>query len=134
MADLTERALHTWSPGEVRDVHKDSLALTLKIVSDVLFGDDEVPAAEVGCIAKRDLAPGEVLDAIGQYSYRGFALTRRDAEQRNALPLGLAQGGRVMRRIAKGELLTADAVEPDAGLAIVGVRRSQDAMVRGLTG
>jgi cytochrome P450 len=48
MADLTERALHTWSPGEVRDVHKDSLALTLKIVSDVLFGDDEVPAAEVG--------------------------------------------------------------------------------------
>jgi cytochrome P450 len=48
MAELTDRALASWSPGEVRDVHKDSLALTLKIVTDTLFGDDEVPSAEVG--------------------------------------------------------------------------------------
>jgi cytochrome P450 len=48
MVDLTEQAVSTWVPGEVRDVHKDAMALSLRIATDALFGDDEVPAREVG--------------------------------------------------------------------------------------
>jgi hypothetical protein len=33
----------------------------------------------VGARAKRDLGTGETLDAIGEYCYRGFALSRADA-------------------------------------------------------
>lgn len=120
-----------------RPHHLTSLEVPLSAAAAALFGECHmrprpVPAAEVGCLAKRDLEPGEILDAIGEYSYRGFALTREDAVARNALPIGLAQGARVQRRIARGELLTLASVEPDASLAIVEVRRAQDAMVAAL--
>jgi predicted homoserine dehydrogenase-like protein len=111
----------------------------LSAVAAVMHGESHmrplpVPTAEVGCVAKRDLAPGERLDAIGGYCYRGFALTRADAVARSALPIGLAQGATVMRRVAKGELLTNAAVEPDPQLAIVEVRRLHDARIARLTG
>ena len=89
-----------------------------------------VPTAEVGARAKRDLSPGEMLDAIGEYCYRGYALSREDARKIGALPLGLAQGARVARRIAKGDYLTYANCTPDEKLKIVQVRRAQDELVR----
>jgi predicted homoserine dehydrogenase-like protein len=88
------------------------------------------PVAEVGARAKRDLAPGETLDAIGEYSYRGFALSRTDALAQNALPLGLAQGAAVTRRIAAGDYLSYANCAPDERQQIVQVRRAQDEFVR----
>jgi predicted homoserine dehydrogenase-like protein len=81
----------------------------LSAAAAVLYGQSHmrplpVPSAEVGARAKRDLAPGETLDAIGEYCYRGFALSRADALAFNALPLGLAQGASVTRKIAQGRL------------------------------
>ncbi|MCL4765982.1 MAG: homoserine dehydrogenase [Hyphomicrobiaceae bacterium] len=118
-----------------RPYHLTSLEVPLSAAAAVALGECHmrplaVPSAEVGCLAKRDLEPGETLDALGEYAYRGFALTRQDAVERGALPVGLAQGARVARPIVKGELLTYAAVEPDPALAIVSVRRSQDEMVR----
>ena len=40
MVDSTERMLAGWQDGEERDTHADMTALTLEIVSRVLFGDD----------------------------------------------------------------------------------------------
>jgi predicted homoserine dehydrogenase-like protein len=48
---------------------------------------------------------------------------------RNALPIGLAQGAKVTRRIESGELLSLSSVEPDPSLRIVQVRKLQDEMV-----
>src|SRR6185295_8390032 len=48
MVELTERTISTWPPGGVRDVHAEAMALTLKIATDTLFGDDEVPTVDVG--------------------------------------------------------------------------------------
>jgi predicted homoserine dehydrogenase-like protein len=117
-----------------RPYHLTSLEVPLSAAAAVLFGQSwmrplPVPVAEVGARAKRDLAVGETLDAIGQYAYRGFALARTDAQAQAALPLGLAQGARVTRPVAKGELLTYRNCEPDVKLAIVRVRRAQDAHV-----
>ena len=89
-----------------------------------------VPVAEVGARAKRDLAPGETLDAIGEYCYRGFALSRADAVAVNALPLGLAQGARVTRKVGAGDYLTYANCAPDERLQIVQVRHAQDDWVR----
>jgi cytochrome P450 len=47
MVDLTDQTLSTWRPGEVRDVHRDAMTLTLHIVADSLFGDNEVSTADV---------------------------------------------------------------------------------------
>ena len=118
-----------------RPYHLTSLEVPLSAAAAVLYGQSHmrplpVPSAEVGARAKRDLAPGETLDAIGEYCYRGFALSRADAIAFNALPLGLAQGAKVTRRIAKDEYLTYANCAPDERQQIVQVRRAQDDWVR----
>ena len=117
-----------------RPYHLTSLEVPLSAAAAVIFGESHmqplsVPSAEVGCVAKRDLKPGETLDAIGEYCYRGFALTRADALAKGALPLGLAQGAKVTRAIAKGDLLTLASVVPDASSRIYAARRAQDEMI-----
>ncbi|RQH01860.1 cytochrome P450 [Natrarchaeobius oligotrophus] len=47
MVEFTEDALETWTDGEIRHVHEDMMAVTLKIVARALFGadvDDHVDA------------------------------------------------------------------------------------------
>ncbi len=122
-----------------RPYHLTSLEVPLSAAAAVLFGESHmrplaIPTAEVGCVAKRSLKVGETLDAIGEYCYRGFALTRRDAVARNALPLGLAQGAKVVKPVATGELITRAAAEPDPSLKIVQVRRLHEARIAALTG
>ena len=118
-----------------RPYHLTSLEVPLSAAAAVLFGQSHMrplpqPSAEVGARAKRDLRVGETLDAIGEYCYRGFALSRADALARNALPLGLAQGAVVTRPIAKGDYLTYANCQPDERLKIVQVRRAQDELIR----
>jgi predicted homoserine dehydrogenase-like protein len=118
-----------------RPYHLTSLEVPLSAAAAVIYGQSHmrplpVPVAEVGARAKRDLAPGETLDSIGEYCYRGFALSRTDANAFNALPLGLAQGAKVMRKIAKGDYLTYANCAPDERQQIVQVRRAQDDLVR----
>jgi predicted homoserine dehydrogenase-like protein len=121
-----------------RPFHLTSLEVPLTAAAAVIFGTTEmvslpVPSGEVGCMAKRDIEPGETLDAIGETCYRGFALERLDAVAKNALPIGLAHGAVVTQRIPKGTLVTRNAAVPDNRLKIVAVRRLQDAMVARLT-
>ena len=118
-----------------RPYHLTSLEVPLSAAAAVLHGQSHMrplatPVAEVGARAKRALAPGETLDAIGEYCYRGFALSRADAIAQNALPLGLAQGATVTRRIAAGDYLTYANCAPDERQQIVQVRRAQDDFVR----
>ncbi len=121
-----------------RPFHLTSLEVPLTAAAAVLFGTTEMvslplPSGEVGCMTKRDIEAGETLDAIGETCYRGFALERMDAVAKNALPIGLAHGAVVTRRIPKGTLVTREAAVPDKRLRIVAVRKVQDAMVRRLT-
>jgi predicted homoserine dehydrogenase-like protein len=116
-----------------RPYHLTSLEVPQSAAAAVLFGQSHMkplatPTAEVGCVAKRDLAIGETLDAIGQYAYRGFALSRADADARHALPLGLAQNATMIRPVKKGELITLADAEPRAGTAILAARQRQDTM------
>jgi predicted homoserine dehydrogenase-like protein len=118
-----------------RPYHLTSLEVPLSAAAAVLFGQSHmrplpIPSAEVAARAKRDLAAGETLDAIGEHCYRGFALSRTDALEHEALPLGLAQGATVKLPIAKGEFLTYANCRPDERLKIVQVRRAQDEMIQ----
>jgi predicted homoserine dehydrogenase-like protein len=121
-----------------RPFHLTSLEVPLTAAAAVIFGTTEmvslpVPSGEVGCMTKRDIEPGETLDAIGETCYRGYALERLDAVAKNALPIGLAHGAIVTQRIPKGTLVTREAAVPDRRLKIVAVRKLQDAMVARLT-
>ncbi|MGH8430581.1 MAG: homoserine dehydrogenase, partial [Solimonas sp.] len=83
----------------------------------------------VCAVAKKDLKPGDRLDAIGEYAYRAWIMTYDGAKAANAAPCGLLEQGTVLRPIAKGELLTHDNVKVDQGARIVALRRRQDDML-----
>lgn len=114
-----------------RPFHLTSIEVPLSAARAVLYGRADMqpldrPVAEVAALAKRDLAPGEVLDRIGEYSYRGWAMTAEDARAQGALPLGLAERATVTRPIRQGELLTHANCSPDDSLTVVRLRRRQD--------
>ncbi|MGI9498642.1 MAG: NAD(P)H-dependent oxidoreductase [Geminicoccaceae bacterium] len=114
-----------------RPYHLTSMEVPLSAARAVLYGKADMvpldrPIAEVGALAKKDLAVGERLDKIGEYGYRGFALEAADAGERGALPLGLAEGAMVTTPVRKGELLTCANCTPNADLTITRLRQRQD--------
>jgi predicted homoserine dehydrogenase-like protein len=84
------------------------------------------PVGECIAVAKRDLKPSQTLGKIGEYDYRGFAMTWLDASNAGALPLGLAERARVLKPIKAGEFLTYENCAPDESLVITQIRRRLD--------
>ncbi|HZX88940.1 MAG TPA: homoserine dehydrogenase, partial [Reyranella sp.] len=115
----------------LRPYHLTSLEVPLSAVRAVLHKrpDMEVldhPVAECTALAKRDLNVGQVLGRIGEYDYRGHAMTWRDARDGFALPLGLAEQARVLRPIKAGEPLTYENCAPNEALIVTQMRRRLD--------
>jgi len=84
------------------------------------------PVADVVSVAKKALAPGDLLDGIGGETVRGIMTSRTDAFRKNALPLVLAQKIRVTRPVREGEILTYDDIAPGNDF-LWNLRRKQDA-------
>ncbi|MBL8579186.1 MAG: homoserine dehydrogenase [Mesorhizobium sp.] len=119
-----------------RPYHLTSLEVPLTCARVVLYGRPDMvplpkPVAEVCAVAKKDLKPGDTLDAIGQYCYRSWTMTAAEARAAKAVPCGLLQGGTVTAPIRKGELLTYDNAAPPAGSKLVELRARQDRQVYG---
>ena len=89
--------------------------------------------AEVCAKAKRDLSPGEMLDAIGETCYRSWAMRADDARAANAWPVGLLHGGKVIAPIAKGEVITRDKVALPTDTLLMRMRMEQEKMFWGET-
>jgi predicted homoserine dehydrogenase-like protein len=119
-----------------RPYHLTSLEVPLSCARAVLYKSADmqpldVPTSEVCAVAKRDLAAGERLDAIGEYTYRAWIMTVGDAASARAIPCGLLEGGTVVKPVRKGELLTAGNCAVDTNSRIVALRQRQDEMLKG---
>lgn len=117
-----------------RPYHLTSLEVPLTCARIMLHGKPDMvplprPVAEVCAVAKRDLLPGEPLDAIGETCYRSYAMTATDARAAGAVPVGLLEGGKVTAPIAKGALLTTANCQPDSSTRLFALRREQDKML-----
>ncbi len=117
-----------------RPYHLTSLEVPLTAARIMLYGKPDMvplpmPVAEVCAVAKRDLKPGEVFDAIGETCYRSFTMTVTDAQLAQAWPVGLLEGGRVTAAVKKGELLTHSNAAPDATTRLFALRQLQDKML-----
>jgi predicted homoserine dehydrogenase-like protein len=82
----------------------------------VLFGDAAIaplgpPCVDVVAAAKIDLEAGSELDKLGGYTVYGLAENADVAVREHLLPIGLGPGCRVVRDVAKDEVLTYDDVE-----------------------
>ncbi|PSJ59607.1 NAD(P)H-dependent oxidoreductase [Kumtagia ephedrae] len=114
-----------------RPYHLTSLEVPLSAIRAVTHGVPDMepvdhPVAECVALAKRDLNPGDTLGKIGEYDYRGFAMTWQDASNERALPLGLAERATVTRPVKAGERLTYANCTPDDSLVITQIRRRLD--------
>ena len=119
-----------------RPYHLCSLEVPLTCARAVLYRRADMapiakPTAEVCAVAKRDLRPGDRLDAIGEYTYRAWAMTATDARRDRAVPCGLLEKGTVVQAIRKGELLTYANTAVDPTSRIVELRHRQDELIYG---
>ncbi|MEI5681454.1 MULTISPECIES: NAD(P)H-dependent oxidoreductase [unclassified Mesorhizobium] len=119
-----------------RPYHLTSLEVPLTAARIMLYGKPDMvplprPVAEVCAVAKRDLKAGETFDAIGETCYRSWTMTAEEARASHAVPVGLLEGGKVLKPVRKGELLTTDNAAPDVTTRLYELRRRQDAMLYG---
>ncbi len=84
--------------------------------------------ADVVATAKRDLAPGELLDGEGGYTVWGKLLPAERSLRIGGLPLGLAHGIKLVRPVRKGQSLTWADVAMDTGTHAFKLRSELEAM------
>jgi predicted homoserine dehydrogenase-like protein len=101
-----------------------------------LFGDElarplDGPSVEVCAVAKRDLKAGDTLDDYGMFMTYGEAVNTAEMSQRRLLPEGLVEGCRLIRDVAKDEVLAYDDVELPAGRIADQLRAEQYRHFRG---
>lgn len=118
-----------------RPYHLASIEAPLSIPEAVL---DRTPSlvteawtAEVAAAAKRDLVPGETVDGIGGYCVRGMIEDADVARAENLVPLGILNKAKVVRPVARDQVLTYDDVELDESSTVVMLRRLQDRLLAG---
>jgi predicted homoserine dehydrogenase-like protein len=100
--------------------HLPQLQLPHTVARAALFADPTVtplgaPVCEVVAIAKRDLAPGEMLDGIGGFTCYGAIENADVAADGDLLPMGLSGGCRLRRAVAADQEITRADVEVPAG-------------------
>lgn len=84
--------------------------------------------ADVVATAKRDLAPGEILDGEGGYTVFGKLVPARRSLALGGLPLGLAHRLKLERPVRKDQLLTWKDVSIDESLLAFKARKEMEAI------
>ncbi|MGB3830202.1 MAG: Gfo/Idh/MocA family oxidoreductase [Ornithinimicrobium sp.] len=102
------------------------------VAKAVLLGDATIKPlpgprrVDVITVAKTDLKAGQVLDALGGYTYYGEAEKAPVAHQQRLVPAGLAQDCVLTRDIAKDQAISYDDVTVPAGRLADRLRAEQD--------
>jgi predicted homoserine dehydrogenase-like protein len=115
--------------GLYRPLHLIGLELGVSVASIMLRGEPTGSPtgwqADVVATAKRDLKAGEVLDGEGGYMVWGKIMPAATSLAKNGLPLGLAHM-KLVRPVARGQLVTWADVEGDSKDATVAFRREME--------
>ena len=111
--------------------HLCHFEVPLSVARLVLCGDAviqplEGPKVDVVATAKTDLSAGTVIDALGGYHSYGQCETYDTSRDENLLPMGLAEGCKLLRDVKKDQVLTYADVEVPQGRTVDGLRAEQD--------
>jgi len=110
--------------------HLPQLEIPLTVARAVLLGDATVtplgaPSCDAIAVAKRDLTAGETLDGLGGFCAYTLIENYDVARRADALPMGVAEGCRLKRAVAKDALITYADVELPAGRLCDRLREEQ---------
>jgi predicted homoserine dehydrogenase-like protein len=102
------------------------------VVRVALLGDPVLtplagPVVEVIATAKRDLAAGDVLDGIGGYTIYGQCENADVVSEEHLLPMGVAEGCRLLRAIPRDAVLHYGDVDLPPGRLVDALRAEQEA-------
>jgi predicted homoserine dehydrogenase-like protein len=111
--------------------HLCHFEVPLSVARLVLCGDPVIqpidgPRVDVVATAKTDLKAGTVIDALGGYHTYGEAEAYDLSRAEHLLPMGLAEGCKLLRDVRKDETLTYADVELPEGRLIDQLRAEQD--------
>jgi predicted homoserine dehydrogenase-like protein len=95
---------------------------------DATMAPDGAPRVEVVATAKVDLAPGELLDGLGGYKTYGEAERASTTAEERLLPIGVADGCRLVRDVPRDQTLTYDDVELPPGRLVDRLRAEMGQM------
>jgi predicted homoserine dehydrogenase-like protein len=113
--------------------HLIGLELGISVLSAALRGEptgsSRVFRGDAVAVAKRDLAPGDMLDGEGGYTVWGKLLPAAKSLAVKALPIGLAHGVRVTRPVKAGSVVTQDDVEELLDGQVMKLRREAESLV-----
>ncbi|MGY6710055.1 MAG: NAD(P)H-dependent oxidoreductase [Rhizobiaceae bacterium] len=124
------------STGRYASMYKPFHLIGLELGISVLYaalrgeptGQSRVFRGDAVAIAKRDLAPGDMLDGEGGYTVWGKLLPARISLEKQALPIGLAHGIRVTRAVKAGSVVSQDDVEELIDGQVMKLRREAEAL------
>lgn len=127
---------HTDSSGRYFTLYKRwhliGLEVGMSVASVALRGEATGVAkhwnADVVATAKRDLAPGDVLDGEGGYTVWGKLLPATKSTEFGGLPLGLAHDVKVTRPVKKGQSLSWADVAMDTSTQAYKLRKEMESM------
>ena len=116
-----------------RPYHLCAIETPVSIAEAVIYGESTIVSkqmvSEVATIAKRDLQVREVAGEIGGPDIFGRTYLYEKARAQKAIPLGLTPGGKVLKNIAKGDLLTEENFAPNPAKFVYELRKVQDAQL-----
>jgi len=116
-----------------RPYHLCAIETPLSVAEAVIYGEATLFSnqliAEVVPHAKRNLKAGETVGDLGSPDIYNLVYPYAEAAAKRAVPMGLAVGGKVIKDIAKGEMLTTDNIAPDTTKLVYQLRQLQDAML-----
>ena len=116
-----------------RPFHLCSIETPQAVAEAVIYGEAVLKpqrmVAELVSVAKRDLKAGQQVDGIGGYDFFSRIYTVEDARSLAGMPMGLTPGGRVIKDIGRGELLTTDNFAPDTTQLVYKLRQLQESLL-----
>ncbi|TWH75371.1 NAD(P)H-dependent oxidoreductase [Modestobacter roseus] len=116
--------------------HLCHFEVPITVARAALLGDPAIrpagaPQVDVVTMAKTDLTAGTELDRPGGYHYYGEAERADVTHTDRLLPLGLAEGARLLRDVRKDEVIGYADVELPAGRLVDRLRAEQDELFFG---
>ena len=104
------------------------------LLGDTVMAAAGAPRVEVITAAKRDLKAGETLDGLGEYMTYGLCETASETTRLSLLPIGVAEGCKLKRDVAKDEVISCRDVDLPAGRLIDDLRTRQARHFRSIGG